>query len=632
MSAIFGIIDLLGRPIDPEWIKSMQTDLAHRGSDGEGLYQEKSMFLGHKLLKVTPESIYDKSPYEEDGFVITANARLDERDAIMDRLHIETAERDKITDGLLLLRSFRKFGKDFVKDIYGDFTFAIWDKEKKELFCVRDQMGVKPFLYYFQDNRFVFSTELKSIVKLPFIKTEIDHSNLRDRAIGIMDEPEKTNWKNISRLKPANKIEINGLNLLINQYWIPTYTLNPKYKSVENSAFALRDLIEKTIADRMRVIGNIGIPLSGGLDSGTIACVAARQLASKGKRVMTISSILDPSAAEPGETDEIEFIQSVLDQEKNIDPAFVKHSDLGFLYNIEEQFDRKYAPVNDYHYVESAFYRQYKSNSVCRVLSGYLGDDTVSNKALLPLPILLLTGRFTTFLRLSILIKRNMQLTMLKLIKSHIISPVMPLSAKKMWSALKGMNDRMNVSLLPLKINKTEKKVLQKRMNLLCSRSPPLKDLSGDIWPTNCDNFEEEWDCRSSHHQVEITYPFADRRIVELLLQIPAEHFYADGYRRGLIKKAMTGILPDKIRERNDKGYYSPGYFQIFRDDISKIKDLIENEVTNDQIFHFLDFKKMINTLNSLDKPKKEIIFGSNYYVIHQLSIWLKFNKWLNQH
>ena len=128
MSAIFGILDLKGRPVNLVWIKSMQEDLVHRGPDGHGLYKEHSLVFGHQLLQVTPESIYDKSPFEEDGFVITANARLDERDVLMDRLNIPQGEREKTTDSILLLRSYRKWGKDFVKDIYGDFAFAIWNK------------------------------------------------------------------------------------------------------------------------------------------------------------------------------------------------------------------------------------------------------------------------------------------------------------------------------------------------------------------------------------------------------------------------------------------------------------------------------------------------------------------------
>ena len=92
--------------------------------------------------------------------------------------------------------------------LLGQFTVTTstesWDKEKKELFCARDQMGVKPFLYYFQDNRLVFSTELKPIVKLPFIKTAMDSLYNRDWAVDLDVKVDRTPWKNILRLKAAN--------------------------------------------------------------------------------------------------------------------------------------------------------------------------------------------------------------------------------------------------------------------------------------------------------------------------------------------------------------------------------------------------------------------------------------------
>ena len=293
MSAIFGIIDFEGRPIREEWIRSMQDDLAHRGPDRQDIYREESMFLGHMLLQVTPESIYDKSPYEEDGFVITAYARLDEREAIMDRIGTPKRERESITDPLLLLRSYLKFGKDFVKDIYGDFAFAIWNKEKKELFCARDQMGVKPFLYYFEDNRFVFSTELKSIVKLPFVKTEIDQVYLRNSALAFDFDVAKTTWKNLVRLKAANSLTISNSKIVTNEYWDLKYEPNYEYKNEKKAVDKLRELLEVAILDRMRVIGEIGIPLSGGLDSSAIACIAAQEHSAKGKKIFTASSILD---------------------------------------------------------------------------------------------------------------------------------------------------------------------------------------------------------------------------------------------------------------------------------------------------------------------------------------------------
>ncbi len=316
MSAIFGIIDFEGRPIREEWIRSMQDDLAHRGPDRQDIYREESMFLGHMLLQVTPESIYDASPYEEDGYVITAYARLDEREAIMDRIGTPKRDREYITDPLLLLRSYLKFGKDFVKDIYGDFAFAIWNKEKKELFCARDQMGVKPFLYYFENNRLVFSTELKSIVKLPFVQTEIDNLNLRDKAIGLCDAPTKTAWKNIYRLKAASYFKIHKGQISISKYWDLKIKKNKNLNSAENSARALRELLEKVISDHTRVIGEVGVPLSGGLDSSTITCIAARKLAKENKRVVTASSVLDKAYTEPGISDEREYIDEVLESGK----------------------------------------------------------------------------------------------------------------------------------------------------------------------------------------------------------------------------------------------------------------------------------------------------------------------------
>lgn len=630
MSAIFGIIDLQGRPIEPAWIKSMQTDLAHRGPDGQGLYQEESMFLGHMLLQVTPESVYDKSPYEEDGFVITAYARLDEREAIMDRIGTPADERDKITDGLLLLRSFKKFGKDFVKDIYGDFAFAIWDKEKKELFCARDQIGVKPFLYYYQDGRFVFSTELKAIVKLPFIKTTINQYYRRDVTIGLEDIS-CTTWLNIFRLKPANILELKKQKAECCLYWSPKYKRNKKLKAESESASTLRKLIEKSIADKMRTNGMIGLTLSGGLDSNTIACFAAKKLNSEGKNLISVSSILGATNSDINIPDELEYVNNILDQEKNIDSMFIYHSDLSLIDNIEEQFNFKYSPVNDYHYVDSAFYDKFKSRNVRRIMTGYLGDETISFSSLKPMTNLFYSGRLLTFVRLINKLKKNSNQTYLNLINSHILFPIMPKLFLKFYFKIKAnkINEDIDIFNLPFNIEESEINVIKKKQDL-DNNYRVFNGITENIWMTGKDHFEEEWDCRASHYQIEITYPFADRRIIEFLLQVPFEHFFANGLRRGLIKKAMEGILPDKIRKRSDKGYFSPGFVDILKKDHSKLKSIIEIAALNDITDGLINYEKISRELEKINNPDvKSINFDGNYLILHQLIIWLAFNNWI---
>ena len=615
MSAIFGIIDLEGRPIDPVWIKSMQSDLAHRGPDGQGIYKENSMFFGHMLLHVTPESIYDKSPYEEDEFVITANTRLDERKDIMDRLAIPQSEREDITDSLLLLRSFRKFGKDFVKDIYGDFSFAIWDKKNKELFCARDQIGVKPFLYYFQDNRFVFSTELKAIVKLPFIKTGIDLYQIKVWMIsGTINNNKKTSWINISRLEKAMHLSLINNNILISNYWRPVYKRNKNFITEQDSANAVKELLEKVITDHMSVITNVGIPLSGGLDSSTIACIAAKH---NNTKLFSISSILDPKTSYPEYKDEMQYINSVLEQEKKIRPLFIYHTKLKIFEKTDTVFLQHFTPINSGYYIDNEIYKEFYSKKVRRLLSGYLGDTTISNRTFFVLPYLLKSGRFKTFFNLFLTIRRNyFKHKLWSFLKSQILVPLLPWVVHYIILKVKGKFPPWDIANIPIKINRIDNKKINKELFLLWKND--LNDISNiteNIWPSLWDPFLEDWDCGSSQYNIEITYPLADRRLIELLHQIPAEHFYSEGLIRGLIRNTIKDIVPNKVRKRRDKGDYSPGHFQIFKNQFQDINELLNNRQLNDFLGNTIDFKKLKIQIETFKYNKNNFIFTDDYFI-----------------
>lgn len=629
MSAIFGIIDFEGRPLKEEWIKSMQADLAHRGPDGQGLYREPSVALGHMLLQVTPESIYDKSPYEEDGLVITANARLDEREAIMDRIGTPPSERDKITDPLLLLRSFKKFGKDFVKDIYGDFAFAIWDKNKRELFCARDHIGVKPFLYYFQDNRFIFSTEIRSIIKLPFITTFIDIKYLIDRSVCYRDRLSDTTWKNVIRLNAASSLLANKNNILNTKFWRPKYKRNNKLKSMLRCTKELLITFDKVLNDHTRCIGNIGVPLSGGLDSSSIACLVAKKFANNEKQVYSVSSVLNYESNPSNETDEIEYINEVINKEKNIKPSFVFHSNLKFEENLDHLFERHYSTFNLFFYVDEAIAEKFRSLSVKRVLSGHMGDMTTSNRTINPLIHLLLSAKFRTFYCLFKKLKGNSKYSFFQFIKINIVSPLLPHYIRRSFYQYKKIVTSLVENDLPLLLSSEEKTKLvraiieEKKADIL-SRFK----ISSQLWDTDVDYFLEEEDTGTSYYQVEYSYPLVDRRIIEFLLQVPVEHFNACGYSRGLIRKTMEGILPEKVRNRENKGNYSPGFHQILKNYLMSLKSFpdessLVEELNN--IIDILDIKKINSFINLIINTEKYDKFDKLYLTFFQTILWIKF-------
>jgi asparagine synthase (glutamine-hydrolysing) len=631
MSAIFGIIDFAERPVAPAWIQSMQDDLSHRGPDGKGLYSETCAVLGHMLLKVTPESEFEKSYYVENGQVIVANARLDERDNLMDRLQIPGLEREQATDPVLLLRSYQKWGDDFVIDVYGDFSFAIWDIEKKELFCGRDQIGVKPFVYYYQDNRFVFSTELKSIVRLPFVETDINNNYMRARAIVISEEPQNTCWKNIFRLLPAHCLTVSRGKFNTNEYWKPTYKRNKKFKTEEDSAGAVKLLLEKIISDHTRVKGAVGVPLSGGLDSSTIACIAARKLHAEGKKVLTVSSVYKPGESNPAIPDEAEYIYEVIAREKNIIPTFVYHSDHSFINGLADKFKKIYSPVNGFHYVDKAIYQQFRLNSVRRVLSGYLGDQTVSNSSINPFPILFTSGRLYALKQLITQYNRNDNQPIAAFLKYSLLTEFTPKKFQKVWSHFKqGTDNPIDLDGIALNFSSKEKKIFQDKIDTSFQLANlRTKNIVDHIWPADYHAYNEEMDSDAAQYEIEMTFPFSDRRLIELLLQIPVEHFYAEGKKRGLIRKAMDGILPENIRNRTSKGRYAPGYPLLIKKDIARIGQIIREESLSKEHRTLINMQKLKIQLKNLSESEIEDSFTYFNWTLIEIIMWLYFCKTL---
>src|SRR5262245_5040761 len=150
MSAIVGIYHLDGRPVARTDLERMVTILAHRGPDGAGMWYEGAIGLGHRMLWTTPESLGEKPPLvsRSGDFVLSADARIDNRDELIGSLDFVAYGPREVTDSELILAAHEKWGEHCPKRLVGDFAFSIWDRPRQKLFCARDPVGVKPFYYY----------------------------------------------------------------------------------------------------------------------------------------------------------------------------------------------------------------------------------------------------------------------------------------------------------------------------------------------------------------------------------------------------------------------------------------------------------------------------------------------------
>lgn len=161
MSGICGIVSLSGEPLRPESLGPAIARLRRRGPDGVDIWQSEEVALGHTLLATTPEALVEKLPlrHPETGCVITADARIDNRDELFTLLGLTQPGRI-IGDGELILRAYLRWGEACPEHLLGDFAFAIWDPRCRALFCARDHTGMRQLIYTHREHGvFAFATE-----------------------------------------------------------------------------------------------------------------------------------------------------------------------------------------------------------------------------------------------------------------------------------------------------------------------------------------------------------------------------------------------------------------------------------------------------------------------------------------
>lgn len=279
----------------------MLTELNHWNADDKNVWISGNVGFGHLMLYNTPESINEKLPYTDSlaRLTITADARIDNRDELFALLGITTPGEKQIPDSLLILLAYKKYGADCVKYLVGDFAFAIWDEPNRNLFCARDQMGVKPFFYYFRDNFFAFASEKKGLLCLAGVDKAINKQFFYNQCFDQhLQAADTTLYRHIQRLKPACTLSlaIHQNKLLLSNYWTLDADTELKLARKEDYYEGLRHHFETAVKCRLRTNYPVGIELSGGMDSSSITGVASHFLKGTGIRISTFTNADNPDS------------------------------------------------------------------------------------------------------------------------------------------------------------------------------------------------------------------------------------------------------------------------------------------------------------------------------------------------
>ncbi len=559
MSGIAGLYRFNGSETLAVDVERMATALAHRGPDGSGVWNHGPVGLGHRMLWTTPESLAERLPIvdQRGNLVVTADARIDNRDELIGALGLGGCSSREITDGELILAAYERWGDRCPERLLGDFAFAIWDRPRRTLFCARDHFGVKPFYYHRSPRLFAFASEIKALLRLPEVPRRLNEVRVGDYLAPILEDKIITFYEEILRLPPAHTMTVTPEGSVVRPYWALDPARELKLGSDGEYDEAFRALFTEAVRCRLRSAFPVGSMLSGGLDSSSIVCVARRLLGENGGSTLHTFSAVFP---EVPECDERRFIDTVLAQ-TGLEPHYVRGDRLSPLLDSEgglgHEDEAIFAPN---WFLHSALYRAARESGVRVLFDGFDGDTTLWH-SLAYLGELVRAMRWKTLITEAKGLSERFDRPAWRFLWTGV-SPLVPEPVRHGWRRIRRR------SLRGWEINPTISPGLARRVRLeervstfLGSRVRPPRTSREEHWRRLTWGVLPcalEWaDQAAAALSIDPRYPFFDRRLVEFCLALPAEQKLHRGWTRMIARRAMAGVVPAEVRWRG-KANLSP--------------------------------------------------------------------------
>ncbi|MDE5833400.1 MAG: asparagine synthase (glutamine-hydrolyzing) [Desulfovibrio sp.] len=283
MCGIAGIVSVSGHELPGSArhrVKTMTDKMKHRGPDGEGIWTDPGVCLGHRRLSIIDLAGGTQPMESADGkLCVVFNGEIYNFQSLREKLTGEGQKFRGQSDTEVILAAYARYGRDCVDWLEGMFAFALWDREKRTLFCARDHFGKKPFYYTIQKGLFAFASDLASLTTLRatagFNFSLSPKALMRYLAYEYVPTPECV-YKEVRVLEPASWLALENGGISGGRYWDLPWPEAVMPGDEEETAAELRTLMNNAVASRMISDVPLGIFLSGGIDSSIVAGLAAK--------------------------------------------------------------------------------------------------------------------------------------------------------------------------------------------------------------------------------------------------------------------------------------------------------------------------------------------------------------------
>ncbi|MBU2869096.1 asparagine synthase (glutamine-hydrolyzing) [Colwellia sp. E2M01] len=532
----------------------------HRGPDAGGEYIDDGVALCHRRLSIIDLSAAGTQPMHssDDKFVIVFNGEIYDFDKIRNDLLAEGYQFNTHTDTEVILVLYAKYGEKCLEHINGMFAFAIWNKEKQELFIARDRMGKKPLYYYFDNENIFFASELKALLVLPNIPKKIREDAVYDFfAYQYIPDP-KTIFEDVYKLEPGHFITLNSKGLKKEQYWDVSFAQTSN-DSEEKLKADLTQLTDHCTKSRMVSDVPLGAFLSGGVDSSGVVALMAKNSESP---ITTCSIGFDDE-----KYNEVDFARSVAEQYKTDHHEFTVHQNVkDELMDIVSYFDEPFA---DPSLVPTYFVSELARQQVTVAIAGDGGDevfagyekysvDNVENKLRQKFPSVIRRSVFPTLAKVAGCVKAKPFRKAKSLLTSLSVEPAMgfymtnSFITDEIWNGL--VNDKMKSKLNGYHPSKITLDAYHK------ADGPDhlSKILYTDMKTYLPGGILVKVDRMSMANSLEVRAPILDYKLVEFAAKIPSKYKFNEGEKKYILKEIFKPFLTDDILYRKKMGFSVP--------------------------------------------------------------------------
>ena len=545
--------------------------IAHRGPDDEGFYCDGEVGLGMRRLSIIDLHSGRQPVRNEDGSVwVVFNGEIYNFQELRQQLESRGHAFITRTDTEVIVHLYEEYGRRCVEHLRGMFAFALWDGRRKLLLLARDRIGIKPLYFAEAGGRILFASELKSILQLPDVERELNWSAVSHLFTFLTTPPAESIIEGVHKLEPGHLLTAGpGRAPVIERYWSLEFT--PEYGRDEGYFVdRVRELLAESVQLHMMSDVPVGAFLSGGIDSSAIVATAAK-LSPHPLQTFSIG-FKEPDYNELGHAGVVAAQCGTDHHELTLGPdALDQMEDLA--WHLDE-------PFGDSSAIPTYMVSKLASQKVKVVLSGDGGDELFGGYGKYVVEQRERRARFLPAAARGLLGRIGRAIPDGTRGRNFLRHHSLPAAQRYLDASTLFRHDEMQKLFLP------EFSTLLAPFDPWRSKAAYLE--SGGNWLSSLQELDinnylpldilTKVDRMSMAHSIETRVPLLDHKLVEFAATIPPEMNLRGGTTKYILKRAMRGILPDRIIDRPKQGFAIPlGYW--FRGKLgSYVRDLLLGE------------------------------------------------------